>query len=73
MRELFRKWFTELRIFESNCEFGTSTDRQLHDKILIGTNDGTAKQRILEEDDRASAKAIDLSYEGTVARFDYTW
>ena len=56
----FDKWLTESRIIPSNCEFGTSTDRQLRDKILFGTNDDTARQRTLEENNLASAKAINI-------------
>ena len=40
--EPFDKWLTELRIISSNCEFGTSTDRLIRDKILFGTNDDAA-------------------------------
>ena len=57
--EPFDKWLTELRIIASNCEFGTSTYRQLRDKILFGTNDGTASQRMLE-DNLTLAKAISI-------------
>ena len=42
--EPFDKGLTELRIIASNCEFGTSTDRQLRAKILFSTNDDTARQ-----------------------------
>ena len=68
--EPFDKWLTELRIIASNCEFGTSMDRQLRDKILFGTNDDTARQRMLEEDNLTLAKAINIchSIEATKAQ-----
>ena len=56
------KWLTELRIIASNCEFGTSTDRQLRDKILFGINDDTARQRMLEEDNLTLARAIHICH-----------
>ena len=58
----FDKWLTELRIIASNCEFGTFTDRRLRDKILFGTNDDTARQRMLEEDNLTLVKAIYQRY-----------
>ena len=68
--EPFDKWLTELRIIASNSEFGTSTDRQLRDKILFGTNDDTARQRMLEEDNLTLATAISIcrSMEATKAQ-----
>ena len=67
--EPFDKWLTELRTIASNCEFGTSTDRQLRDKILFGTNDDTTRQRMLE-DNLTLAKAINIchSMEATKAQ-----
>ena len=68
--EPFDKWLTELRIIVSNCEFGTSTDTQLRHKILFGTNDDTARQRMLEEDNLTLANAINIcdSMEATKAQ-----
>ena len=66
--EPFDKWLTELRIIASNCEFGTSTDRQLRDKILFGTNDDTARQRMLEEDNLTLAKAINICHSMEAAK-----
>ena len=39
----FDNWLTESRIIASNCEFGTSTNRQLRYKILFGTNDDNVR------------------------------
>ena len=66
--EPFDKWLTELRIIASNCEFGTSTDRQLRDKILFGTNDDTARQRMLEVDNLTLAKAINICHSMEAAK-----
>ena len=77
--EPFDKWLTELRIIAINCEFGTSTDRLLRDKILFGTNDDAARQRMLKEDNPTLVTAINISYvvqwklRSTVARHDDTW
>ena len=60
--EPFDKWLIELRIIASNCEFGTSTDRQLRDKILFGINDDTARQRMLEENNLTLAKTIHICH-----------
>ena len=51
--ELFDKWLTELRLTANNCDFGAFKDRLLRDKILFGTNDETARQRMLEEEGRS--------------------
>ena len=68
--EPFDKWLTELRIIASNCEFGTSTDRLIRDKILFGTNDDAARQRMIEEDNPTLATAINIcrSIEATKAQ-----
>ena len=58
--EPYDKWLTKLRIIASNCEFGTSTDRLIRDKILFGTNDDAARQRMLEEDNPTLATAINI-------------
>ena len=60
--ETFDKWLTELKITASNCEFVTSTNWQLRDKILLGTNDDAARQRTLEEDNLTLAKAINICH-----------
>ena len=63
--EPFDKWLTELRVIAS-----TSTERQLRGKILFGTNDDTARQRMLEENNLTLAKAINIchSMEATKAQ-----
>ena len=66
--EPFDKWLTELRIIASICEFGTSTDRQLRDKILFGTHDDTAKQRMFEEENLTLAKAINICHSMEAAK-----
>ena len=60
--EPFDKWLTELKITASNCEFVTSTNWQLRDEISLGTNDDTARQRMLEEDNLTLAKAINICH-----------
>ena len=71
--ELFDKWLTELRLIANNCDFGAFKDRLLRDKILFGTNDETARQRMLEEEDLTLEKAINIcrSIEVTKARMQY--
>ena len=71
--ELFDKWLTELRLIANNCAFGAFKDRLLRDKILFGTNDETARQRMLEEEDLTLEKAINIcrSIEVTKARMQY--
>ena len=41
---------------------GVTTDRQLRDKILLGTNDDTAWQTMFEEDKLTLAKAINICH-----------
>ena len=53
--EPFDKLSTELRIIASNFEFGTSRHRQLRNKIMLGINDSTSRQRMLEEDNFTSS------------------
>ena len=71
--ELFDKWLTELRLIANNCDFGAFKDRLVRDKILFGTNDETARQRMLEEEDLTLEKAINIcrSIEVTKARMQY--
>ena len=71
--EPFDKWLMELRIIGRNCEFGTTFDRQLRDKILFGVRDDVARQRMLEEEELTLEKAINIchSLEATKARLHF--
>ena len=60
--EPFDKWLMELRVIGRNCEFGDTFNRQLRDKILFGTRDDVARQRMLEEEDLTLEKAINICH-----------
>ena len=60
--EPFDKWLMELRVIDRNCEFGDTFNRQLRDKILFGTRDDVARQRMLEEEDLTLEKAINICH-----------
>ena len=60
--EPFDKWLMELRVLGRNCEFGDTFNRQLRDKILFGTRDDVARQRMLEEEDLTLEKAINICH-----------
>ena len=56
-----------------NLERLHSTNRLLRDKILFGTNDDTARQRMLEENNLTLAEAINIcrSMEATKAQLRF--
>ena len=58
--ELIDEYLTELKKLSQNCNFGHLENELLKDRIVVGVNSSTLKERMLREYDLTLEKALDI-------------
>ena len=60
--ETLDQWLIDLRTQAAICEFGSTEDLMLRDKVVFGIKDPRAKERMLREGDLTLQKALDIGH-----------
>ena len=60
-RESVGTYVTELRHLSEHCEFGSTLNEKLHDRLVCGVEEPKIQQRLLAEPDLSFDKAFELA------------